>query len=53
MGDGIGFIPISDIITQVFSTKRAIGLTTGNGLETVELEGESFDTIVEIGDKVI
>ncbi|QCJ44680.1 PTS glucose transporter subunit IIA [Bacillus sp. S3] len=68
MGEGIGFIPtngeiyspISGKVTQVFPTKHAIGLMTEDGvelllhlgLETVELNGEGFDILIESGDRV-
>ncbi|MBF7016215.1 glucose-specific PTS transporter subunit IIBC [Staphylococcus durrellii] len=68
MGDGIGFVPQSDIVTApfngivktVFPTKHAIGLESDEGLEilihigidTVKLKGQGFETLVEV-DQVI
>lgn len=68
MGDGLAVRPSSDEIaspvsgkvTTVFPTKHAFGITTDNGLEiivhlgldTVELQGEPFQTLVSEGQEV-
>lgn len=68
MGEGIAIVPdkgelVSPIdaeVVQVFHTKHAIGLRTMPGLEllihigleTVELEGEGFEVLVDVGKKV-
>lgn len=68
MGDGFAILPIDGmvvspvdgVIVNVFPTKHAIGLETFNGLEilihfgidTVNLKGEGFETLVSQGDKV-
>ncbi|QLK86180.1 PTS glucose transporter subunit IIA [Staphylococcus sp. 17KM0847] len=68
MGDGFGIkpsegkvvSPISGVIDNVFPTKHAIGLKADNGLEilvhigldTVQLNGEGFETLVSSGDRV-
>lgn len=68
MGDGIAIIPrtetiyspIDGVISAVFPSKHAIGITAKNhlellihiGLETVELEGEGFTEYVEMGEEV-
>ncbi|MBO0470538.1 PTS glucose transporter subunit IIA [Enterococcus sp. DIV0242_7C1] len=68
LGKGLGIIPANDQIVApsdgeisvVFPTKHAIGLKTEQGIEvlihigidTVELDGQFFDTIVKQGDKV-
>lgn len=69
LGKGIGIIPSSDEVvsplegevTVVFPTKHAIGLKTDSGIEvlihigvdTVELEGKYFETVVKEGDRVV
>ncbi|ERK56089.1 putative glucose-specific phosphotransferase enzyme IIA component [Gemella bergeri ATCC 700627] len=67
MGDGFAIIPeegkllspVSGEIIQVFPTKHAFGIKTGDvellihvGLETVAMKGEGFDVLVSAGDKV-
>jgi glucose-specific phosphotransferase system IIBC component len=68
MGDGIGFIPQSNVVTApingkvktVFPTKHALGLESDEGLEllihigidTVKLNGQGFETLVE-ADQII
>lgn len=68
MGDGFGIkpsegvvvSPISGVVDNVFPTKHAVGLKADNGLEilvhigldTVQLNGEGFETFVESGDQV-
>ena len=68
LGDGFGIepidgkikAPISGKISIVFPTKHAIGITTDEGLEvllhlgfnTVELNGEPFNSFVKEGDHV-
>ena len=68
MGDGFAIKPSSDMvvspiageITNIFPTKHAISITSNNGLEillhlgidTVELNGEPFDVLVQQGQKV-
>ena len=52
--------PINGVVSTVFETKHAIGLTSDDGLEilihigidTVKLNGEHFNTHVKAGDKV-
>lgn len=68
MGDGFAVMPTDGIITSpvtgeimnVFPTQHAVGIKTPNGVEvllhmgldTVELKGEPFKTIVKEGDQV-
>lgn len=68
MGEGFGVIPdnnkiyspISGTVSSIFETKHALGITTDDGLEvlvhmgldTVELNGEPFNIMVEKGEKV-
>lgn len=68
LGDGVIIEPASDtvvapfsgIVTALFPSKHAIGLTSGSGLEllihigvdTVQLNGRGFDCFVAQGDKV-
>ena len=68
MGDGAIIIPIDGsvvapadgVISFVFPSKHAVGLTTTEGLEllihigidTVKLDGKGFETFVKEGDKV-
>jgi PTS system beta-glucosides-specific IIC component len=69
LGKGVGLYPIDNTIKSpitaevvtVFPTKHAIGLKTENGIEilihvgidTVQLNGEHFESFVKDGDKVI
>lgn len=68
LGKGVGIIPNDDMIkspidgeiTAVFPTKHAIGIKTDDGIEilihigidTVELDGQGFETFVAQGDRV-
>ncbi|MGQ3378226.1 PTS sugar transporter subunit IIA [Priestia endophytica] len=68
MGDGIAIIPkegklvspVEGEIVQVFPTKHAIGIKSARGveilihvgLETVDLKGEGFETLVKEGQSV-
>ncbi|KHF41361.1 PTS sugar transporter subunit IIA [Halalkalibacter okhensis] len=68
MGDGVAFdpedgevvSPVDGEIVQVFPTKHAVGIKTKSGmeilihigLETVNLNGEGFESFVKAGDKV-
>ncbi len=58
--DGKVVSPIAGTVTTVFPTKYAIGLTDDHGMEvlihvgldTVSLNGEPFEALVEAGDRV-
>lgn len=68
MGDGIAVKPVNGTIVapiegkvvQVFPTKHAVGIQTNNGLEilihigleTVGMQGEGFESFVEVEDVV-
>lgn len=68
LGDGIGFImnedtvysPCEGKVMMIAGTKHAIGIEDKNGVEllihigldTVNLEGEGFKPLVQVGDKV-
>lgn len=68
LGDGIGFImdedtiysPCDGKVMMIAETKHAIGIEDKNGVEllihigldTVNLNGEGFKPLVEVGDKV-
>ena len=68
MGNGVGIIPtdgkvtapVSGIVSTLFPTKHAIGITGDNGVEvlihvgmdTVNLEGRGFTTYIQQGDHV-
>lgn len=54
------FAPISGTISVVFPTKHAIGIITKEGIEilihigidTVQLDGDGFESFIEVGDEV-
>lgn len=58
--DGAVYAPIDGEITTIFPTGHAIGITSAEGIEllihigmdTVELNGEGFETFVKTGDKI-
>lgn len=58
--DGKVVSPIAGTVTTVFPTKHAIGLTDDHGMEvlihvgldTVSLNGEPFEALVAVGDRV-
>lgn len=58
--EGAVYAPANATVTTIFPTGHAIGLTTDNGtevlihigLDTVELNGEGFEKLVETGDQV-
>lgn len=58
--DGSVYAPIDGEITTIFPTGHAIGITSKEGIEllihigmdTVELNGEGFETFVKTGDKI-
>ncbi len=68
LGEGVAVKPKSNIavapcdgeITQIFPTNHAFGITTKEGVEilihigidTVELKGEGFKRLIEVGEKV-
>ena len=68
LGDGIAIIPSEGVVVapidgeviSIFPTKHAIGLKSKQGLEilihigldTVNMQGEGFETFVKVGDKV-
>ncbi|MDN6161507.1 MAG: PTS glucose transporter subunit IIA [Atopostipes sp.] len=68
MGDGFGvdpengdiYSPVNARVSSVFPTKHAVGLKLSNdidllihiGIDTVELEGEPFEVMVEEGQEV-
>jgi PTS system glucose-specific IIA component len=68
MGEGFGvepidgkvYAPVEGVISSIFKTKHAIGITTSEGLEllihmgieTVELKGSPFEIYVKKDDKV-
>lgn len=68
MGDGIAieplegmlYSPVNGSVTVVFPTKHVIGLCSEQqrkvilhvGIDTVELQGEGFQTFVKVGDHV-
>ncbi len=57
--EGLVYAPISGVISSVFPTKHAIGITSVAGLEvlvhmgldTVEMDGEPFETKIAAGMK--
>ncbi|WP_462411496.1 beta-glucoside-specific PTS transporter subunit IIABC [Neobacillus sp. Marseille-QA0830] len=68
MGKGVGIVPsvgravspVNGVVTTLFNTKHAVGITSDNGAEilihigmdTVQLEGKHFTAHVKQGDKV-
>lgn len=58
--DGSVYSPVDGVVTTIFPTKHAIGITTDNGVEilvhmgidTVALNGEGFTILVAVGDRV-
>ena len=68
MGDGVAFIPEDNTIyapcngkiVMIASTKHAIGIITDNqieilihiGMDSVNLNGEGFEPLLKVGDKV-
>lgn len=54
------FAPVAGVISTIFPTKHAIGITTPSGVEvlvhmgidTVSLAGKPFETLIQVGDKV-
>lgn len=68
LGDGVAIKPINNIavapcdgkVNQIFPTNHAFGLTTKEGLEilvhigidTVNLKGEGFKRLIEVGSEV-
>lgn len=59
--NGEVYAPISGTVTTLFSTKHAVGITGENGVEvlvhiginTVNLNGQYFETVVQQNDKVL
>lgn len=68
LGDGVAFVfetesicsPTDGVVTMIAATKHAFGITDVNGLEilvhigldTVELNGEGFEVLVKVNQKV-
>lgn len=67
MGKGYGVIPddtnicspVKGKVSQLFPTRHAVGLQCGKmevlvhiGIDTVDLNGKPFETLVKVGDKV-
>lgn len=67
MGKGYGVVPeesaiyspVKGTVSQLFPTKHAVGLQCGKmevlihiGIDTVDLKGAPFETLVKVGDKV-
>ena len=58
--DNVVYAPFDGVVSVLFHTKHAIGLTSNTGveliihigLETVELEGKYFTSLINSGDKV-
>lgn len=68
VGDGVAIrptdnkllAPVNGVVKQLFPTKHALGIETENGLEllihiginTVELDGEGFEKLIDQGDEI-
>ena len=58
--EGVLVAPCDGTISLVFPTKHAIGITSSTGVEllihvginTVQMEGQGFDALVEVGDSI-
>lgn len=57
--DGNIYSPVKGKVSQLFPTKHAVGLQCGKmevlihiGIDTIDLKGEPFTTMVSVGDKV-
>lgn len=57
--DGNIYSPVKGKVSQLFPTKHAVGLQCGKmeilvhiGIDTVDLKGKPFETLVKVGDAV-
>lgn len=58
--NGKVYAPVAGVVTAIFPSKHAIGIKTDSGVEvlvhmgidTVSLNGQGFDVLVKVGDKV-